>query len=143
MPLVSLTRATFLNAEFGFLGVTVRTMVHTPRFCGFCLSAGDFDFTLGVDLPFLTSWLTVGIFGFRHSAFGFRLGISTPFCGKKKAPFEPRRGHTRRTDGSTRYARSSIEPGIASSMGFLLFGFSLKQLRIMRYLGGWCQVPCS
>jgi hypothetical protein len=34
IPFVSLTRATFLSAEFGFLGVTVRTWVQTPRFCG-------------------------------------------------------------------------------------------------------------
>ena len=34
MPLVSRTRATLRSAEFGFFGVTVRTCVHTPRFCG-------------------------------------------------------------------------------------------------------------
>src|SRR5512136_2903927 len=34
IPLVSRTRAIFRSAEFGFLGVVVRTIVHTPRFCG-------------------------------------------------------------------------------------------------------------
>ena len=33
-PFVSLTLATFLIAEFGFLGVAVLTTVQTPRFCG-------------------------------------------------------------------------------------------------------------
>jgi hypothetical protein len=34
IPLVRRTLATFLNAELGFLGVTVLTDVHTPLFCG-------------------------------------------------------------------------------------------------------------
>jgi hypothetical protein len=34
IPLVSLTRATFLSAEFGFFGVEVNTRTQTPRFCG-------------------------------------------------------------------------------------------------------------
>src|ERR1700754_475658 len=38
--LVSLTRATFRRAEFGFFGVVVYTRVHTPRRCGLPLSAG-------------------------------------------------------------------------------------------------------
>src|SRR5579871_1499616 len=33
-PLVRRTRATLRSAEFGFLGVTVLTCVHTPRRCG-------------------------------------------------------------------------------------------------------------
>ena len=33
-PFDSLTLATFLKAEFGFLGVTVFTTVQTPLFCG-------------------------------------------------------------------------------------------------------------
>ena len=64
MPLVKRTRATLRSAELGFLGVTVRTTVQTPRLNGFCLSAGDFDLTLGVERPFLTNWLTVGIFSY-------------------------------------------------------------------------------
>jgi hypothetical protein len=31
MPFVKRTRATFLRAEFGFLGVVVYTRVQTPR----------------------------------------------------------------------------------------------------------------
>src|SRR5437867_7618491 len=34
MPLVRRTRAIFRSAEFGFLGVIVRTTVQTPRFWG-------------------------------------------------------------------------------------------------------------
>ena len=41
MPLVSLTRATLRNAEFGFLGVWVYTRVQTPRRWGEACSAGD------------------------------------------------------------------------------------------------------
>jgi len=32
MEFVNLTRVTFLKAEFGFLGVEVYTLVHTPLF---------------------------------------------------------------------------------------------------------------
>jgi hypothetical protein len=53
IPLVSRTRATFRNAEFGFLGVTVITLVQTPRFWGQLFNAGDFDFFTFSDLPFL------------------------------------------------------------------------------------------
>jgi len=74
-PFDSLTLATFLKAEFGFLGVTVLTTVHTPLFCGdlafvclfnlelnpFC-KAGAVDFVVEVFLPFLTNWLIVGTF---------------------------------------------------------------------------------
>jgi len=38
--LVKRTRATFRNAEFGFLGVWVYTRVQTPRFCGQACNAG-------------------------------------------------------------------------------------------------------
>ena len=38
-PLVSLTFATFLMAEFGFFGVVVYTLVHTPAFEDTVLSA--------------------------------------------------------------------------------------------------------
>ena len=34
MPLVNLTRATFLKAEFGFLGLVVKTFKQTPLFNG-------------------------------------------------------------------------------------------------------------
>ena len=40
MPFVRRTLATFLRAEFGFLGVTVLTDVHTPLFCGDFVSVG-------------------------------------------------------------------------------------------------------
>lgn len=66
-PFVRRTRATFRRAEFGFFGVTVRTTVQTPRRCGLPRRAGDFDFATTFRRPFLTSWLTVGIFVFRSS----------------------------------------------------------------------------
>src|SRR6187431_2362376 len=60
MPFVSRTRATFRSAEFGFFGVTVKTRVQTPRFCGAPRSAGVFVFTFGVARPLRTSWFAVG-----------------------------------------------------------------------------------
>ena len=42
-PFVSLTLATFLKAELGFLGVVVLTTVQTPLLCGHSLSAGAVD----------------------------------------------------------------------------------------------------
>jgi hypothetical protein len=41
MLFVSRTRATLRMAEFGFLGVVVKTRVQTPRFWGQASSAGD------------------------------------------------------------------------------------------------------
>ena len=55
MPLVSRTRATFRSAEFGFFGVTVKTRVQTPRFCGAPRSAGVLVFAFGAERPFRTS----------------------------------------------------------------------------------------
>src|SRR5215471_13466253 len=61
MPLVSRTRATLRSAEFGFLGVTVYTRVHTPRFCGAPRRAGVFVLPLTGLRGWRTSWLTVGM----------------------------------------------------------------------------------
>jgi hypothetical protein len=55
IPVVSLTLATFRNAELGFLGVDVYTRVHTPLFCGAPLSAGVLVFFFIRFLPFLTN----------------------------------------------------------------------------------------
>src|SRR5215211_2053220 len=65
MPFVRRTRATFRRAEFGFFGVTVKTRVQTPRFCGAPRSAGVFIFAFGVARPLRISWLTVGTVGSR------------------------------------------------------------------------------
>jgi hypothetical protein len=46
MPLVNLTRATFLRAEFGFLGVVVNTFKQTPLLNGEKLFIGRFFLTL-------------------------------------------------------------------------------------------------
>ena len=74
-PLVSRTLAIFRRAELGFLGVIVLTLTHTPRRCGHpgphlvlffkefwtqCKAGALVVFLTGF-LPFLTSWLTVGI----------------------------------------------------------------------------------
>jgi hypothetical protein len=61
MPLTKRTRATLRWAEFGFLGVMMRTTVHTPRLNGLFFSAGDFDFTGDDVRPLRTNWFTVGI----------------------------------------------------------------------------------
>jgi len=55
MPLVSLTLATFLMAEFGFFGVVVYTRVQTPLRCGQESSAGDLLFQTVSCRPFLIS----------------------------------------------------------------------------------------
>ncbi len=61
MPFVNLTRATFRRAEFGFFGVVVYTLMHTPRRCGDCIRAGLLVFPVVSFRPCLTSWLIVGI----------------------------------------------------------------------------------
>src|SRR5579863_4248090 len=60
MPLVSRTRATLRKAELGFLGVVVKTRVHTPRRCGAPLSAGVFVFVCFDARPLRTSCSIVG-----------------------------------------------------------------------------------
>ena len=72
--LESRTRAILRSAEFGFLGVIVRTWRQTPRFCGapgvatclrfkpfqFLRIAGALTFLILVWRPWRTSWLIVG-----------------------------------------------------------------------------------
>jgi hypothetical protein len=72
--LVSRTRAILRSAEFGFLGVIVRTCRQTPRFCGapgigtcrwrrlfqFLRIAGALIFWILGLRPWRTSWLIVG-----------------------------------------------------------------------------------
>src|SRR6476661_8100179 len=74
MPLVRRTRAILRSAEFGFLGVIVRTWRHTPRFCGapgigtcrwrrlfqFLRMAGALILAILARRPWRTSWLIVG-----------------------------------------------------------------------------------
>src|SRR5260370_9564727 len=52
---VKRTRATLRSAEFGFLGVCVYTRMHTPRFSGQPISAGDFVFTWTFSRPMRTN----------------------------------------------------------------------------------------
>src|SRR5215470_9932259 len=54
------TRATLRSAEFGFFGVCVYTRMHTPRFSGQPISAGDFVFTRTFSRPMRTSCANVG-----------------------------------------------------------------------------------
>src|SRR3989344_703660 len=75
-PFVRRTRAIFRRAEFGFFGVMVVTLIHTPRLNGVPFgrgtlrilrafhvywSAGDLLFLRLVLRGFLMSWLMVGI----------------------------------------------------------------------------------
>src|SRR6187455_2154250 len=60
MLLVRRTRATLRSAEFGFLGVDVKTRTHTPRFWGDPWSAGLSVLLFSFSRPTRTSWLTVG-----------------------------------------------------------------------------------
>src|SRR5712692_8473362 len=57
---VSRTRATFRSAEFGFFGVCVYTRMHTPRFSGQPISAGDFVLTWTFSRPIRTNCENVG-----------------------------------------------------------------------------------
>src|ERR1700741_3436581 len=53
--LVKSTRATLRSAEFGFFGVWVYTRMHTPRFSGQPISAGDLVLERTASLPIRTS----------------------------------------------------------------------------------------
>jgi hypothetical protein len=53
--LVNRTRATFLKAEFGFLGVEVYTLMQTPLRWGHPFNAGVLIFFFTFCRPFLTS----------------------------------------------------------------------------------------
>jgi hypothetical protein len=68
------TLAIFRRAEFGFLGVVVETLTHTPRLKGPFVStgrflsvlkiliiAGDFDFFFAIFRGLFLSWFIVGI----------------------------------------------------------------------------------
>src|SRR5215472_7084578 len=54
------TRATLRRAEFGFFGVWVYTRMHTPRFSGQPISAGDLVLETIPSLPIRTSCENVG-----------------------------------------------------------------------------------
>src|SRR5579885_2271870 len=54
------TRATLRRAEFGFFGVCVYTRMHTPRFSGQPISAGDLVLTRTASRPIRTSCENVG-----------------------------------------------------------------------------------
>src|SRR5882724_8981548 len=54
------TRATLRSAEFGFFGVCVYTRMHTPRFSGQPINAGDFVLAIIPSRPILTNCENVG-----------------------------------------------------------------------------------
>src|SRR6201987_3635405 len=54
------TRATLRSAEFGFFGVCVYTRMHTPRFSGQPINAGDFVLTWTFSRPMRTNCENVG-----------------------------------------------------------------------------------
>src|SRR5712692_9904678 len=60
MELVRRTRATLRSAEFGFFGVCVYTRMHTPRFSGQPIKAGDFVLTWTFSRPMRTNCENVG-----------------------------------------------------------------------------------
>src|ERR1700674_6089376 len=57
---VKRTRATLRSAEFGFFGVCVYTRMHTPRFSGQPINAGDFVLTWTFSRPMRTNCENVG-----------------------------------------------------------------------------------
>src|SRR4029079_11750983 len=107
MPLVRRTRAILRSAEFGFLGVIVRTCRQTPRFWGapaivtwrcrrlfqFLRIAGALIFLIEGLRPWRTSWLIVGtktlLLGFSQVSMANRprrdrpLGVVCPGCDRR------------------------------------------------------------
>src|SRR5215469_11433929 len=57
---VKRTRATLRKAELGFFGVCVYTRMHTPRFSGQPINAGDFVLLITSSRPMRTSCENVG-----------------------------------------------------------------------------------
>src|SRR5215472_9373189 len=80
MPVVSRTRATFRNAEFGFFGVVVDTRTQTPRRCGELRSAGDFDFlTAGLRPMRMSCWMVgIVLFFSQQASTGWKQAVSIP-----------------------------------------------------------------
>jgi len=72
MEFVKRTRATLRSAEFGFLGVWVYTRMHTPRFSGQPINAGDFVLTRTCSRPIRTSCENVGTVYSLNGAHNFR-----------------------------------------------------------------------
>jgi hypothetical protein len=81
--LESRTLAIFRSAEFGFLGVVVETLTHTPRLKGLFVPtgrflsvlkilsiAGDLDFTFWTLRGLFLSWFIVGIIAITKTASG-------------------------------------------------------------------------
>src|SRR6266568_2117160 len=102
---VSRTRATLRNAEFGFFGVCVYTRMHTPRFSGQPISAGDFVLLMTSSRPMRTSCENVGtVFPLFSATPRPKLLRAQNFAGSRRA----RRQHCARACASAE--RSTANP---------------------------------
>src|ERR1700759_1695571 len=79
--LVSLTRATFRSAEFGFFGVVVYTRVNTPRRCGLPLRAEVLTFAILSRRPLRTSCWMVGIYRLSVLLLVTSVVLKSVYCG--------------------------------------------------------------
>src|SRR6266540_5822284 len=121
IPFVSRTRATFRSAEFGFFGVTVKTRVQTPRFCGAPRSAGVLTFAFGAVRPFRTSWLTVGI-GLEVVLHSWR-GLAHTTKGGGAKPTPTQRGMVAKFDAARQTAaKCGFPPGRCPSPSIYVSG---------------------
>src|SRR6266404_8204228 len=110
---VNRTRATLRSAEFGFFGVCVYTRMHTPRFSGQPINAGDFVLTWTFSRPMRTNCENVGtVFLFYATA-----RRSTPSRAEISVP-----GHRKiatRRRGSRRRAHKTARERTARLKGLL------------------------
>src|SRR5258705_411224 len=94
--LVSLTRATFRSAEFGFFGVVVYTRVHTPRRCGLPLRAAVLTLAILSRRPLRTSWLMVGMYRLSVLLLVTSAVLKSLYCGFRSIAY-PATGRVVRT----------------------------------------------
>src|SRR6516164_4947548 len=114
--LVKRTRATFRSAEFGFLGVCVYTRMHTPRFSGQPINAGDLVLLRIPSLPRRISCANVGTvvprFLRQRSQLimrGHRVMRADTFCGLLRCAQTNTQEHTIMLKGLLRIRRDQQE----------------------------------
>src|SRR6204780_5863771 len=110
--LVSLTRATFRSAEFGFFGVVVYTRVHTPRRCGLPFRAAVLTLAILSRRPLRTSCWMVGIYRLSVLLFTFWLSnasLCTAITPRRKTP-RPGVSHARSAGFLRRVGDMRISP---------------------------------
>src|SRR4051794_22169522 len=122
----SRTRAILRSAEFGFLGVIVRTWRQTPRFCGapgigtclrfipfqFLRMAGALTFEIFGFRPWRTSWLMVGT---ETLPFRFVVSDLRRSAGPGATPAGTGRGPS--TGAHEAHAHSGHERGVYAAPG--------------------------